>query len=74
MFFIYCLFSQLYKWKKKIESSLLGENSDSIFLEQIFNEVDNLDKEVVMDIIRSLVSIDTTIPQDGSKRFKLFLK
>ncbi len=37
-------------------------------LEQIFKEVDDLDKDVVMDIIRTLVSIDTTVPPGDSYR------
>ena len=30
--------------------------------EQIFKEIDNLDREKIMDMIRKLVSIDTTVP------------
>ncbi len=37
-------------------------------LEQIFKEVDNLDKDVIMDILRKLVSIDTTVPPGDSYR------
>jgi len=39
-----------------------------INIEQIFDEVDNLDKEKIMDIIKKLVSIDTTVPPGNSYR------
>jgi len=39
-----------------------------INIEQIFDEVDNLDKEKIMDIIKKLASIDTTVPPGNSYR------
>ena len=37
-------------------------------LEQIFREVDNLDRETIMDLIQTLVSINTTVPPGNSYR------
>ncbi len=37
-------------------------------IEQIFNEVDNLDREKIMELMQTLVSIDTTVPPGNSYR------
>ncbi len=37
-------------------------------LNKIYEEVDNLDKERIMDLMRSLISIDTSVPPGNSYR------
>ena len=39
-----------------------------IDLNKIYEEVDNLDKERIMDLMRSLISIDTSVPPGNSYR------